>query len=142
ARHAVLVRLAPYRLGLGLDAGDGIEHGYRAVEDAQRALHLDGEVDVAGRVDDVDPAVLPPARRGRRGDGDAALLLLHHPVHDRGALVDLADLVGLAGVVEDPFGRRALARVDVGHDPDVAGSGQWDLADDRYGVDTSSLGHA
>ena len=39
---------------------------------------------------------------------------------DGGALVDLADLVGLAGVVEDPLGRRGLARVDVGDDPDVA----------------------
>jgi hypothetical protein len=33
--------------------------------------------------------------------------------------VDLADLVGTAGVVEDPLGRRGLARIDVGHDPDV-----------------------
>ena len=32
----------------------GIEHAYGAVEHAQRALHLDGEVDVAGRVDDVE----------------------------------------------------------------------------------------
>ena len=32
-----------------------VEHRDRAVEDAQRALDLDGEVDVAGRVDDVDP---------------------------------------------------------------------------------------
>jgi hypothetical protein len=31
----------------------------------------------------------------------------------------LAHLVGAAGVVEDPLGRRGLARVDVGHDPDV-----------------------
>ena len=98
-----------------------VEHRDRAVEHAQRALDLDGEVDVAGRVDDVDPVVAPLAGGGRRRDGDAALLLLDHPVHDRGALVDLADLVGLAGVVEDALGRRGLARVDVGHDPDVAG---------------------
>jgi hypothetical protein len=39
-----------------------------------------------------------------------------------GAFVDLTDLVVLAGVVEDPLGRRGLARVDVGHDPDVADS--------------------
>ena len=47
ARDAVLVGLAPDGLGLGLDAGDGVEDGDRAVEDAQRALDLDGEVDVA-----------------------------------------------------------------------------------------------
>ena len=65
---------------------------------------------------------LPQAGGGGRRDGDAALLLLDHPVHGGGALVDLTDLVVLAGVVEDPLGRRGLARVDVGHDPDVAGS--------------------
>src|SRR6266516_3275293 len=36
------------------------------------------------------------------------------------AVVHLPHLVGAAGVVEDPLGRRRLARVDVGHDPDVA----------------------
>ena len=57
ARNAVLVRLAPDRLGLRLDAGDGVEQRDRAVEDAQRALDLDREVDVARRVDDVDAVV-------------------------------------------------------------------------------------
>ena len=51
----VLVGLAPDRLGLGLDAGHGVEHGHGAVEHPQRPLHLDGEVHVARRVDDVDP---------------------------------------------------------------------------------------
>ena len=120
ARDVVLVGLAPDGLGLRLDAGDAVEHGDRAVEHAQRALDLDGEVDVAGRVDDVDPVVVPETgRRGRR-DRDAALLLLLHPVHRGGALMDLADLVGLAGVIEDALGRRRLAGIDVGHDADVA----------------------
>src|SRR4029453_13782532 len=55
----ILVSLAPDGLGLRLDAADRAEDRYRAVEHAQRALHLDGEVDAAGRVDDVD-AVIPP----------------------------------------------------------------------------------
>jgi hypothetical protein len=63
--------------------------------------------------------VAPLRRRRRGGDRDPALLLLRHPVHRRGALVDLAHLVGAARVVEDPLGRRGLARIDVGHDPDV-----------------------
>ena len=86
----------------------------------KRALDLDREVDVAGRVDDVDAVVVPEAgRRGRR-DGDAALLLLLHPVHGGGAVMDFADLVGAAGVIEDALGRRRLAGIDVGHDADVA----------------------
>src|SRR5262249_22610707 len=99
------------------DTGDGIEDGDGAVEDAERALDLDGEVDVARRVDDVDAAVAPEARGGRGRDGDAPLLLLHHPVHRRGTFMDFADLVRAPGVVEDALGRRRLARVDVGHMP-------------------------
>jgi hypothetical protein len=34
--------------------------------------------------------------------------------------VDLADLVGLAGVIEDALGRRRLAGVDMRHDADIA----------------------
>ena len=125
ARHAVAVGLAPHRLGLRLDAAHAAEHRDRAVEHAQAALDLDGEVDVAGRVDDVDAVVAPEAGGGGGGDGDAALLLLHHPVHGRGALVDLADLVADAGVEEDALGRRGLAGIDVGHDADVAGALEW-----------------
>src|SRR5690606_24719115 len=127
ARHAVLLGLAPHGFGLRLDAGNAVERGDRTVEDAQRTLDLDGEVDVAGSVDDVEAMLLalavigaPEGRRRGRRDGDPALLLLLHPVHRRGAVVDFADLVGLAGVVEDAFGRGGLAGIDVGHDADVA----------------------
>ena len=53
--HAVAVGLAPDRLGLRLDAGHRVEQGHGAVEHPERALHLDGEVHVARRIDDVDP---------------------------------------------------------------------------------------
>ena len=65
-RHAVAVGLTPDRLGLRLDAGDAVEHRDGTVEDAQRALHLDGEVDVARGVDDVDGVVRPSGRSSRR----------------------------------------------------------------------------
>ena len=124
ARDVVLVGLAPDGLGLRLDAGDPVVDGDGAVEDAQRALDLDGEVDVAGGVDDVDRVVLPGAL-GRGGrDRDAALLLLLHPVHRGGAVVDFTDLVVDAGVEEDALGRGGFARVDMRHDPDVAGLGE------------------
>ena len=125
ARHVVLVGLAPDGLGLRLDAGIGVEQRDGAVEHAQRTLDLDGEVDVAGGVDDVEAAhlavaALPEGRgRGRR-DGDAALLLLLHPVHGGGAVMDFADLVRLAGVIEDALGGRGLAGVDMRHDAEIA----------------------
>src|SRR5690606_3906505 len=80
-----------------------------------------------GGVDDVEAVLRQglvhalPERGGRRGlDGDAALLLLLHPVHGRGAVVDFADLVALARVEQDALGRGGLAGIDVGHDAEVA----------------------
>ena len=132
ARNAVLVRLTPHRLRLRLHAGHGVEDRDRAVEHAQRALHFGGEVDVTRRVDDVDPAVAPEAGgRGRR-NRDAALLLLLHPVHDRGAFVDLADLVRDPGVEEDPLRGGRLPGIDVGHDADVPGPFERCLAGHFY----------
>jgi hypothetical protein len=128
AGHVVLVGLTPHGLGLRLDAGDRVEHGDRTVEHAERALDLDREVDVARRVDDVDAVVVPDTSGGSGGDRDATLLLLRHVVHGRGAVVDLADLVALARVVEDALGRGGLAGVDVRHDPDVPGALQGELS--------------
>ena len=123
ARHAVAIRLAPHRLRLRLDAGDGVEQRHGAVEHAKRPLHFDGEVDVSRRVDDVDPVldtVTGPEARGRGGrDRDAALLLLLHPVHGGSAIVDFTDFVALPRVIEDALGGGRLPGIDVGHDADV-----------------------
>jgi hypothetical protein len=92
-----------------------------APSSTRKPLDLDGEVDVAGRVDDVDALALPETGGGGGGDGDAALALLLHPVHGGLALVDFADLVGLAGTVKDALGGGSFTSVDVGDDADVAG---------------------
>jgi len=42
------------------------------------------------------------------------------PSYGTGAIVDFANLVALAGVVQDTLGRRRLPGIDVGHDADVA----------------------
>ena len=119
ARDVVVVSLTPDGLRLRLDAGDGVEDGDGTVEDAQRALDLGREVNVARGVDDLDDGVLPEAGGGCGLNGHAALLLLNHPVHGGGAIVDLTDLVGLAGVVKDALGSGGLTGIDVGHDADV-----------------------
>ena len=62
ARDVVLVGLPPDLLGLRLDAFLAVEHGDGTVEHPQVALHLDGEVDVPGGVDDVDLVVVPERR--------------------------------------------------------------------------------
>ncbi len=132
ARDLVAVRLTPDGLRLRLDAGHGVQERNGAIEHAKRALDFNGEVDVPRGVDDVDAVLRPfallialavtaPEARGRgRGDRDAALLLLLHPVHGGRAIVDFADLVALAGIVQDTLGRRRLPGIDVGHDADIA----------------------
>ena len=79
------------------------------------------------------------ARRSGRRDRDAALLLLLHPVHDGGALVDLADLVGATRVIEDALSRRRLTGVDVRHDPDVPGLLERVLAGHVSGVSSGGV---
>jgi hypothetical protein len=123
AGHAVLLGLAPYRLGLGLHPGHPAEHAHRAVQHAQGSLHLHREIHVAGRVNDVDLVLAPVAGGGRAGDGDAALLLLDHPVHGGRTLVHLADAMHLAGVEKDTLRGRGLARVNVGNNADIADVG-------------------
>ena len=120
AGHAVLVGLPPHGLGLGLDAGHRAEQGDGPVEHPQGTLDLHSEVHVPGRVYDVDTMIAPFARRSRRRDGDAPLLLLGHPVHHGGAVVHFTDLVGAARVVQDALGGGGLAGIDVSHDADVA----------------------
>ena len=128
ARHVVLVGLTPHGLGLRLNASNRVEHGDGAVEHAQRALYLDGEVNVARGVDDVDAVVVPDTRGGSRGDGDTTLLLLGHVVHRGCTVVHLTDLVALACVIQDALGRRGLTSVDVSHDADIASALEWKFA--------------
>ena len=54
ARHAVAVGLAPDGLALGLDAAHAAEDHHGPVEDPQAPLDLNGEVHVAGGINEVD----------------------------------------------------------------------------------------
>ena len=117
ARNLVAVSLTPDGFGLRLNAGVAVQKNDSTVKHGQRTFDFDGEVDVAGGVDDVEAVLrrlvaktcvgidltFPEGGRGSRGDRDAAFLLLLHPVHRGGAVMDFADLVGLAGVVKDTF---------------------------------------
>ena len=120
AGDIVLLRLPPDRLCLRLDAASGRQDGDSAVENAQRALHLDREVNVTGRINDIDAMILPMAGRRSRRNRNAALLFLCHPVHRGSAIMNLADLVGDARIKEDTLCRRCLSGIDVSHDADIA----------------------
>ncbi len=119
ARNFIFVRLTPDGLRLGLHRGHRVEERDQAVEHAQRALDLDGEIDVPRRVDDVD-ARIPPGRGGRgRGDRNAAFLFLNHPVHRRRAVVHFTHLVHASGKEEDTFGTGRLAGINVRGNADI-----------------------
>ena len=126
-RDAILVGLAPDGLRLRLDSADRAEHCDRAIEDAQRALDFDREIDVSRRIDNIDAVVAPETRGRRRRDRDSALLLLHHPVHRRSAFVHFANFVIDAGVEEHALSGGGLAGIDVGHDADIAHPFYWCL---------------
>ena len=119
AGHTVLAGLLPDHFRLGLDTALGAEYSDSAVEYAQRTLNFHGKVDVAGGVDYVDGMTLPLGGGSGRGNGDAALLLLSHPVHRRAALMGLTQTVYAACVKQDALCRGGLAGVDVGHDANV-----------------------
>ena len=89
---------------------------------------------MARGIDDVDPLgdfreqfedaffllLSPKASHGRRGDGNAALALLLHPISHRVAIVHVADLVDETGVKKNPLGGSRFTRIDVRGNPDVA----------------------
>ena len=121
AGNPVFVRLTPHRLRLGLNPSDRTKNRNSPIENPERTLDLDGEVHMAGGVDDVDPMVAPQACGGRRGDRYAPLLLLDHPVHGGSPFIHLTDLVVDPRIVKDPLGRGGLSRINMGHDADIAG---------------------
>ena len=85
-RHDLVVvvdRLVDVGERLRLDALAGVDHQQRALAGGEAAVDLIGEIDMAGRVDQVEHVVLAVARpviepHGLRLDGDAALALDIH----------------------------------------------------------------
>ena len=107
---------------LRLDALRGIDEQQRALAGGQRTRDLVREIDVAGRVDQVEDVLLAVLRLvvqpdRVRLDRDAALALEVHVVEDLG--FHLARLQG-AGEFEEAVGQRRLAVVDVRDDGEIA----------------------
>ena len=107
---------------LRLDALGGVHEQQRAVAGLERSRDLVREVDVPGRVDQVQAVGLAVLglvlhAHGLRLDRDAALALeLHRVEHLRAVLAR----VDGPGDLEDAIGQRRLPMVDVGNDREVA----------------------
>ncbi len=115
-----VICVAPVGFRLRLNAAGTAEYADTAVEDFERTVNFDGEVNVARSVDDVELVVFPEASGGGGLDRDSALGFLFHEVHGGCAVVDLTDFVDLAGELENTFGGGGFARINVGEDADVA----------------------
>ena len=92
-----------------------------ALAGGQAAADLVAEVDVAGRVDQVEDVALPVDADVLGLDRDAPLALEVHRVE---VLRPHVAGVDGAGELEDAVGERALAVVDVGDDREVADAGE------------------
>ena len=115
-------RLVDVRERLRLDALGRVDDEDRPLAGGERARDLVGEVDVAGRVDEVQLVVLavPGAVVHAHGlglDGDPALALELHVVEELRLLLALRHG---AGPLEEPIGERRLAVIDVRDDREVA----------------------
>jgi len=106
---------------LRLDALRGVDQQDGPLAGGQRARDLVGEIDVAGRVDEVQhvPAAVwaGPRQPDRLAlDGDAALALDVHPVEVLGAHLAVLDH---PGELQHPVRERGLSVIDVRDDAEV-----------------------
>ena len=126
-RDVVLVALTPDRLRLRLHAADRAQNRYGTVKYTQTAFHFDREINVPRRINNIDAVLvvllvhaLPEASGCGGCDRDTAFLLLFHPVHNGSAIVNFAYLVRDACVEQYALGRGRLARIDMGHNANIA----------------------
>ena len=123
-RQALAHREVDVGQRLGLDPLGRVDDEDRPLAGLKAVADLVGEVDVAGRVDEVEPVgqavvrlVLEADRPGL--DRDPLLPLEIHRVEDLAHHLAALDRVGQ---LEQPVGERRLAVVDVGDDREVAES--------------------
>ena len=131
-RQALAHREVDVGQGLGLDALGRVDDEDRPLAGLEAAADLVAEVDVAGRVDEVEAVDQAVVRGVLEADGpgldrDALLALEVHRVEDLAG-----HLPGLDRVrhLEQPVGERGLAVIDVGDDREVAQA----LLGDRHGA--------
>jgi hypothetical protein len=105
--------------GLRLDALDGRDDQDRAVEHAQRALHLGDEVRVPRGVNEVHADVADRERDDGRFDRDPTLPLERERVGLGVPVIDPTDLVDDPGGVQQPLGQARLPGVNMRQNPKV-----------------------
>src|SRR6059058_1118244 len=138
ARQVALRRPGPVPSRLHLDTHHAAHDEQRTFDDAKRGDRVSDESRVAGRVDQVDLAVLPLRVADARGERHVSSLLVLVPVGNRRPRLDRPEPVRRAGLEQHRFHERRLSRPAVSDDGDVANlprlvghASSW-LADDRF----------
>ncbi len=108
--------------GLRLDALGGIDHQHGSFTGIQRPGHLVGEVDVPGRIDEVEGIFLPifgaiPHANRMAFNGDATLPLQIHAIENLFLQLTLAQG---AGDLQQAIRQRTLAMIDVCNNAKIA----------------------
>ena len=120
AREAELLGELLHPRGADLEAHDARDDDQRALHDAERTARLALEGRVAGAVEQIHLPPLPLGVGERERDRELAVLLVLIGVGDRGAGVDRAEPVDLAGLEEERLEESRLARSPMTDDGDVA----------------------
>ena len=110
--------LGEHELGLGHRALGRIDQQDRAIDHVEDALDLAAEIRVAGRVDDVDPDVVPDQRRDLGQNGDPAFAL--QIVGIKGALHKLSARANRPGGGEQDIDQGGLSMIDMSDDRNIA----------------------
>ena len=132
-RHDLVIivdRLIDIGERLRLDPLRSVDYQERAFAGGERAVDLVGEIDMAGRVDEIEHVILAVAgavieAHGLRFDGNAALALDIHGIEH---LVDHFARLERPGELDQAVGKRRFAVVDMGDDGEVADIGDGNRA--------------
>jgi small subunit ribosomal protein S20 len=106
--------------GLRLQPLRGVDQQDRPLAGCQAPRDLVGEIDVSGRVDQVELVALVEQTDRLGLDRDAPLALQVHPIE---VLRPHRALIDGVGELEHPVGQRGLPVVDMRHDAEVADAG-------------------
>ena len=119
AAEVELLRALPEAGRLHLDAVDAVDGHQRSLDHAERGERVGLEARVAGRVDEVDLALVPlqVAERGRQRHLAAVLVVV--PVGDRGRRFDGPEAVGGTRLEEHRLDQRGLPGPPVSDHGDV-----------------------
>ncbi len=119
-RNAVGGGVFPHQLRADADAVAGVDHHEGEVGDVQRVDGLAAEIEVTGRVDEIETPPLPFAVERRAVDRDVPLLLAHVVIRDRGALGDGTHAMDGAAAQEHGLGQHRLAGGRMAHEGEVS----------------------